>query len=587
MRRTHEGKFGRAVFALAAFALSGSAALASVTTPGPPADGPYIISQTYTPPPAIGLITHYKLTGAVQSVTDPFNYFGGVTANETYTGTLDLAQGFFLAPPTWDTQSYSCAANPADNVCNCGCYYTSPAYAPYSDPGTASCPSTSHAKLSGDSCVDQSTYRSGATISDDWILQPAGGNGFTLKLADGSTVSQSPTQSMFASTRYSYLTSNLVVQGGHPVAADKFVNPPDATLLCNAGTTAAGFCSAASNVTFTFNTGFQASTITINYQPFGTATPLATVTLSVAHQWIPGVVDAGGPMVWQNTWKATSAYNANDVVTFNGVTYLATNQNYGSQPDTDPVEWTPIGSSNGVGAPGPAGPQGPAGSPGPAGSQGPAGPQGLPGVAGLNGATGAAGPQGTVGAAGAQGPIGLTGSRGPAGPVGLTWVGPWSLSNPYMVGDAVSHAGSSFIAVIANTAQEPTATNPNWAALAVAGDPGQQGPIGLTGQQGPIGLTGPQGPIGLTGPQGPIGLTGSQGPIGLTGQQGPIGLTGAQGLVGPQGPAGQNLVNLPGSIATFSATAGCPGGSTRLGSGTIFYSSVGRFTSKSVVYCSF
>jgi len=47
-----------------------------------------------------------------------------------------------------------------------------------------------------------------------------------------------------------------------------------------------------------------------------------------------------------------------------------------------------------------------------------------------------------------------------------------------------------------------------------AGNPGPQGPIGLTGATGAIG---PQGPIGLTGsigPQGPAGVTGPQGPAG-------------------------------------------------------------------------
>jgi len=95
-----------------------------------------------------------------------------------------------------------------------------------------------------------------------------------------------------------------------------------------------------------------------------------------------------------------------------------------------------------------------------------------------------------------------------------------------------------------------------FALYAASGNPGPQGPIGLTGPagpQGPIGLTGatgPQGPIGLTGatgPQGPIGLTGpagtqgAQGPIGLTGatgSQGPIGLTGPAGPAGPQGAQG-------------------------------------------------
>ena len=61
---------------------------------------------------------------------------------------------------------------------------------------------------------------------------------------------------------------------------------------------------------------------------------------------------------------------------------------------------------------------------------------------------------------------------------------------------------------------------------------GVEGPQGEPGPQGPMGLTGPAGPAG---PQGPIGFTGPAGPAG---PQGPTGPTGPTGQIGPQGQTG-------------------------------------------------
>ena len=84
-----------------------------------------------------------------------------------------------------------------------------------------------------------------------------------------------------------------------------------------------------------------------------------------------------------------------------------------------------------------------------------------------------------------------------------------------------------------------------------------------------------------------VGVPGPAGSPGVAGPAGPVGPTGAVGPVGPAGSAGKNLVNLPGSIATFSAAAGCPAGTTTLGKSEVIYSSGGKLLTKPVVFCAF
>ena len=133
------------------------------------------------------------------------------------------------------------------------------------------------------------------------------------------------------------------------------------------------------------------------------------------------------------------------------------------------------------------GPQGAAGATGAAGPQGPVGltgatgPAGATGATGLTGSTGAAstvpGPQGPAGAAGSTGatgpigPQGLTGAQGPQGIPGVNgtngssfnWTGPWSAATGYSVDDVATFNGTSYVATVANTNQEPDiSTNLNF-----------------------------------------------------------------------------------------------------------------------------
>jgi hypothetical protein len=107
---------------------------------------------------------------------------------------------------------------------------------------------------------------------------------------------------------------------------------------------------------------------------------------------------------FRNAFDPTVIYASNDVVSYNGATYvaIAANGPSSSTPDVNSA-WTIMAQQGATGA---------AGATGPAGANGTQGPQGS------TGATGATGPQGAIGLTGATGPQGLQGFSGPTGPQG-------------------------------------------------------------------------------------------------------------------------------------------------------------------------
>ena len=77
----------------------------------------------------------------------------------------------------------------------------------------------------------------------------------------------------------------------------------------------------------------------------------------------------------------STAYNVNDVVTYNGSSYVAIVANQGAgTPDTNPTDWTVMAQQGAAGAQGLQGPQGTTGATGSQGPMGLQGPQGPPGV---------------------------------------------------------------------------------------------------------------------------------------------------------------------------------------------------------------
>ena len=256
----------------------------------------------------------------------------------------------------------------------------------------------------------------------------------------------------------------------------------------------------------------------------------------------PGAAGTNGvSFIFLNAWNPYATYVANDVVTYNGASYIATVANgpnpSGPAPNSNP-SWSLMAA---------AGATGPAGAQGPAGPMGPAGPVGAAGPAGTTGATGATGPQGPRGAAGAAGPAGANGTS-------FTFLNTYNPYSTYAPDSVVTYNGSSYIAIIGN-GPNPNGPTPDqsqdWGLLAAAGSPGAAGPAGAAGPlgpQGPPGATGAAGATGATGAQGPAG---SVGPAGATGPQGPAG---PAGPAGPQGPAGTGS----GGVLSYATGGGNP-----------------------------
>ena len=106
------------------------------------------------------------------------------------------------------------------------------------------------------------------------------------------------------------------------------------------------------------------------------------------------------------------------------------------------------------------------------GAQGPQGVQGTAGTPGIQGMPGA------TGAAGAQGMPGIAGPAGATGTLGI--VTNWSSSVTYQIGQVVfcgvcSTGGSSYIALAANTNQDPPTQAGFWQLIATVGATGAQG----------------------------------------------------------------------------------------------------------------
>ena len=100
-------------------------------------------------------------------------------------------------------------------------------------------------------------------------------------------------------------------------------------------------------------------------------------------------------------------------------------------------------------------------------------------IAAYGGGVGPKGDQGNAGATGSTGPAGSTGPTGPAGPTGITWRGPWLSTTNYVLRDAVSFDGSSYIAVLGSLNSQPPSVA--WDLIA---QEGAQGPAGTPGGGG-------------------------------------------------------------------------------------------------------
>jgi Collagen triple helix repeat (20 copies) len=263
----------------------------------------------------------------------------------------------------------------------------------------------------------------------------------------------------------------------------------------------------------------------------------------------------GPPVTFKGTWSSSTVYAVGDAIFENGTSYIALAANQGIDPATDVSgsggTWAVLAQKGATGA---------------TGSAGAVGPQGPIGITGAVGAVGPAGPTGALGATGA------TGAQGAQGPP-VTFKGTWSSSATYTIGDAVFESGTSYIALVTNTAVDP-ATNVSgsggvWAVLARAGTSstvsvgttttGASGTSAVVTNSGTssaavLNFTIPQGPAGATGPAGAIGATGPTGPAGANGS-GVNAITFAMEFVNPGTNAGTTFFMSPLAASGSPSTA--------------------------------
>ena len=231
------------------------------------------------------------------------------------------------------------------------------------------------------------------------------------------------------------------------------------------------------------------------------------------------ITPPGGVLVW----APATAYFIGDIVTSNGSTWYAKQDNYNQAPGLYPGAWGLFAQKGVTGNIGPSGPQG------------------------AMGTTGEVGVTGTTGAVGSSGATGATGTFG-----GIK--GPWNVGVGYVAGDVVQYDGSAWFAQAATTGDTPSLVSSVWGLLAAKGDlgtTGVTGATGATGSAGAIGLTGSTGAAGAIGATG-VDAIGTTGAAGANGQNGATGTNGVTGPTGPQGPKG--ATGLAGNIGAVGAT---------------------------------
>ncbi len=238
----------------------------------------------------------------------------------------------------------------------------------------------------------------------------------------------------------------------------------------------------------------------------------------------------GAPVSFKGPWSVGQSYTLGDAVSYNGSSYIALVANVSHQPDTNPGHWSLLAQAGLAGSTGATGAQGPQGTAGVTGPQGATGPAGATGAAGLTfqgaynpstnyslnegvsyqgssylslqagnrgnspggssgwwtllaqvgsiGAAGPAGPAGAAGAAGAVGPQGPAGPTGATGSPGINFRGSWNSTTYYALNDAVTYAGSAYLAIMSNSNAEPDQFQQVWSVLAQQGSTGPSGPTG-------------------------------------------------------------------------------------------------------------
>jgi len=139
----------------------------------------------------------------------------------------------------------------------------------------------------------------------------------------------------------------------------------------------------------------------------------------------------GKSLIWKGQWNPNEHYEENDIVQYNGSTYIAINTNCNIIPGLDDTYWDLFVAC------------------------------GINGTDGTNGINGSDGINGTNGTDGINGINGINGTS-------FIWKGPWSNAIIYIINDVVEHNGSSYIAISGNINLPPPSIS--WNLMAAKGE---------------------------------------------------------------------------------------------------------------------
>jgi len=219
-----------------------------------------------------------------------------------------------------------------------------------------------------------------------------------------------------------------------------------------------------------YNNASYISLVNINQGNFPSSSPTQWAVLATA-----GGPGPAGEFIFTGVWSALTTYVLNDIVSYNGSSYVATGTPvFGVPPTTDITHWALIAE------------------------------------------------------VGAQGPGGSQGIQGVIGP-GFVWLGAWSNTTSYVLNDVVGLLGSSYVAVAANLGVNPSTDSGSfWQLMALAG---QNGTNVLVLQTNGIGNT-DQNKLNLLGAGTVAVTTDAFGNVTITGTGGTAPVTSVFGRVG-------------------------------------------------------
>lgn len=159
----------------------------------------------------------------------------------------------------------------------------------------------------------------------------------------------------------------------------------------------------------------------------------------------------GTSFTWLDAWSDTTSYDINQVVSYNGSSYIALTTNVNVPPSSGPGVWSLLAAQGAQGPQGESGPQGDTGAAGPQGAEGAQGTAGAQGPQGADGFPGPEGPQGTAGP-GFYDLISGIETTGVNASVYATYVGPYSATESDFCVAPGGTQGSFLVAVPDGTA---------------------------------------------------------------------------------------------------------------------------------------